>query len=428
MARLVPHAKLDSRTARAKLQDSKEHGDVYWVPVERGLALGYYKPREALPGTWYLRRKIGSKQLKRVLGLADDYADADGIKVLDYGQAQRAAIAGERTATVRATEGGFTVGDALDLWFDHYSAAARSPSAVRETRHKVNLVRKALGERKVIYLKAAEIKDWMNGIASAGRTVRGQGNERKQVTPGPDDEPREVKRRRQSTANRLLAQLKAALNHAWHEKKVSSDTEWRRVRPFKGADQPRAVHLTEREARALVKAADENFRPLVLAALLTGCRWSELREMRVGHFSRSAGTIAVLHTKGGHDRQVPLTDEGRSFFSKQVSGRPSSDFMFKREDGSQWGAQDQKRRMAAVCKKAKVVPAVGFHALRHTYGSLLAMEDVPMHVIAKAMGHRDTRMTERHYAHLAPGYVSEAIRNNLPTFGRKNRGATSRRQ
>lgn len=58
-----------------------------------------------------------------------------------------------------------------------------------------------------------------------------------------------------------------------------------------------------------------------------------------------------------------------------------------------------------------------FHILRHTHGSHLAMRGVPMAMIAKQLGHADTRMTEKHYAHLAPNYVADTIRANLPTLG-----------
>jgi integrase len=43
---------------------------------------------------------------------------------------------------------------------------------------------------------------------------------------------------------------------------------------------------------------------------------------------------------------------------------------------------------------------VNFHILRHTHGSHLAMNGVPLGVIAAQLGHADTRMTEKHYAHL----------------------------
>lgn len=35
------------------------------------------------------------------------------------------------------------------------------------------------------------------------------------------------------------------------------------------------------------------------------------------------------------------------------------------------------------------------------------MNGVPMGVIAAQRGHADTRMTEKHYAHLAPSYVAQ---------------------
>ena len=45
------------------------------------------------------------------------------------------------------------------------------------------------------------------------------------------------------------------------------------------------------------------------------------------------------------------------------------------------------------------------------------MRGVPMGIIAAQLGHADTRMTEKHYAHLAPSYVAETIRANFPNLG-----------
>ena len=45
------------------------------------------------------------------------------------------------------------------------------------------------------------------------------------------------------------------------------------------------------------------------------------------------------------------------------------------------------------------------------------MKGVPMGVIAAQLGHSDTRMTEKHYAHLAPSYVADTIRAALPGLG-----------
>ena len=44
-----------------------------------------------------------------------------------------------------------------------------------------------------------------------------------------------------------------------------------------------------------------------------------------------------------------------------------------------------------------------------------------MGVIAAQLGHADTRMTEKHYAHLAPSYVALTIRANFPVLGLEKR-------
>ena len=45
------------------------------------------------------------------------------------------------------------------------------------------------------------------------------------------------------------------------------------------------------------------------------------------------------------------------------------------------------------------------------------MNGAPLMVVARNLGHADTRMVERHYGHLAPNYVSDAIRAAAPRFG-----------
>ena len=91
--------------------------------------------------------------------------------------------------------------------------------------------------------------------------------------------------------------------------------------------------------------------------------------------------------------------------------------MFLRADGGVWGTSHQKRPLDEASKRAGISPAVNFHILRHTHGSHLAMSGVPMGVVAAQLGHADTRMTEKHYAHLAPSYVAQTIRANFPVLG-----------
>ena len=74
--------------------------------------------------------------------------------------------------------------------------------------------------------------------------------------------------------------------------------------------------------------------------------------------------------------------------------------------------------MRAACAHARIKPAVGFHTLRHTWASLTTMAGVPLLVVAKNLGHTDTRMVEKHYGHMAPSFIAKAIRRGAPRFGK----------
>jgi integrase len=66
--------------------------------------------------------------------------------------------------------------------------------------------------------------------------------------------------------------------------------------------------------------------------------------------------------------------------------------------------------------RAKVAPRISFHGLRHTWASLSAMNDMPLMVVAKNLGHVDTRMVEKHYSHMAKSFITEAIHAGAPRF------------
>jgi integrase len=67
------------------------------------------------------------------------------------------------------------------------------------------------------------------------------------------------------------------------------------------------------------------------------------------------------------------------------------------------------------CKAAEIEP-ISFHGLRHSYASLSIMAGAPLMVVAKNLGHVDTRMVEKHYGHMSPSYVADAMRAAAPNF------------
>lgn len=414
MARTVRNAKIDTRSARVKLLQRREP---YWTVLSAGCAIGYR--RGANGGTWIARfRSEDGKQHYEALGAADDARDADGLTVFSFPQAQERARtffarkARELAGHSEPLSGPYTVAKALDAYFA--DRERRGSKGLAKDRAAANVrILPALGETELPKLTTKRIRDWHTGLATAPKLTRSARTGKGRKTTAIDAKDADAVRARRATANRTLTVLKAALNHAFHESRVASDEGWRKVKPFRETDAPIVHFMSEDECRRIVNACDGAFRDLVRAALLTGCRYGELARMRASDFNAEAGTITVQVSKAGKPRHVALTDEGQALFSQLTAGRAGRDPVFVRDDGKVWGPSHQQRPLDAASNRAKIEPSATFHILRHTYASALAMRGVPMGVIAAQLGHSDTRMTEKHYAHLSPNYVAETVRAAL---------------
>jgi integrase len=176
-------------------------------------------------------------------------------------------------------------------------------------------------------------------------------------------------------------------------------------------------YLTIAEARRLINASPADFRRLVQGALETGARYGELCALTISDFNSDSGTVAIRQSKSGKPRHIVLTDDGVEFFRGLTAGRAGSEFMFVKESGEAWLRSHQADPMDRANLNAKITPPINFHGLRHTWASHAVMNGVPMLVVAKNLGHSDTRMVEKHYGHLAPSYIADAIRAGAPRFG-----------
>jgi len=437
MARLLRHSQLETRAARGRL---KARGKPYWRLVEEGLHVGYRKPRgrpgrPAAAGKWVVRRYIGQQNYAvETIAEADDYSDADGNTILNFRQAQELARERGKQLGEGGRRGRLRVAAVFADYLLHLEGEGRAAHNIRDTRYRAEaFILPELGDVYIADLTTNRLRRWRDALAKTPARLRTRKGEKQKYRdePGTDAE-----RRRRASTNRTWSILLAALNHAFREGAVNSDIEWRRLKPFAKVQATRQGHLTVAEARRVINAADpaSGFRDLVQAALYTGCRYGELCALRVSDFHR--GKIAVHQSKSGKPRDVVLNGEAIAFFEQLTAGRPRDEIMLRnrgriaraqgkpvqdagaRDDGA-WRKSEQLRLMAEVCERAKIAAAIGFHQLRHTWASLAVMNDMPMLVVARNLGHADTRMVERHYGHLAPSFVDDAIRAGAPQFGFK---------
>lgn len=413
MARTVRDAALDTRTARERLAG---RGKPYYRTLEPGLHLGYRKPTGGGAGKWVARHYVGEQAYEvETIAVADDLSDPDGVAILSFRQAQNKARERmvKRSHAAVGKTAPLTVRDVVASYLEFLESNRKS---ALDARHRAAaFIDPELGDLEADALTTERLRQWHLAMAKTQARVRTKRGEAQKHRETADSD--EARRRRRSSANRTLTILKGALNRAWRDGRVTSDAAWRRVEPFENVDAARVRYLTVAEAQRLINASSADFRPMARAALLTGARYGELIRLRVHDFNPDAGTVAIRDSKSGKPRHVVLTDEGQALFRGMAAGRAGDEFLIRKANGSPWKAAHQTRPIIEASARAKIVPAINFHGLRHTYASLAIMNGAPLLVVAKNLGHADTRMVERHYGHLAPSYVADAIRAAVPRFG-----------
>jgi site-specific recombinase XerD len=137
--------------------------------------------------------------------------------------------------------------------------------------------------------------------------------------------------------------------------------------------------------------------------------------MRAADVNVTDSRVYIAESKSGKARHVPLNTEGVALFAEHSAGKNGTAVVFTKADGTSWGKNHYVRALAAACENAEIRPAISFHELRHTYASHLAQAGVDLLAISKLLGHADTRITARHYAHLADKTLSDAV-TRLPSF------------
>jgi integrase len=393
MGQRVRETNLDNKSLRQKL---KPAGKPYWKRVREGLHLGYRRSLKG--GVWVSRIYAGGKYVTGNIGTADNFSMKPAEEFVSFEQAQDRLLAlADAACKPAAPAGPYTVDQALNDYFSH-SEANGSKSIVDAKQRADKLIRPALGSVPVDDLTREQLKAWHNSLSKRG-----------------DPKSQDDIRRKKSTANRVLAIMKASLNFAFREGRVTTDVAWRAVKPFGEVETARVRHFSVSECQRLVNSSRGAFRDLVNAALFSGCRYGELCRLRVRDFRADSGTIYIERSKSGNARHVVLTEEGQAFFRQMTAGRLADDVMFLK-NGLAWSTSHQVRYMAEACKNANIAPA-GFHILRHSYASLLVMNGAPLTVIAANLGHANTKMVEKHYGHMTQSYLAEQIRKHSPEFG-----------
>jgi len=169
------------------------------------------------------------------------------------------------------------------------------------------------------------------------------------------------------------------------------------------------------EAEALIAAEEDNWKAMIITALKTGLRQGELLELRRADVSPNLDMIRVSRsyfrgqvtsTKSGRAREIPLCDTVRMILAEQLASH-RHELVFCEKRGGQLTAPQCRKPLVRACRKAGL-REIGWHVLRHTFASHLAMKGAPLKVVQELMGHSSMTMTLR-YSHLSPQARHSAV-------------------
>lgn len=235
---------------------------------------------------------------------------------------------------------------------------------------------------------------------------------------------------------RLIADLEAAGKAGWTVRNVlttlSSLMSWAKRRgmvpsnpvgDLEAREKPKVGRKHQRvferhEIEALLKAADDKYRPLVATAVFSGLRLMELLALRWQDVDFANGYMRVrcqlsrkgglkeLKTESGRRDVVLMPELGRLLRRHKAASRYSkeADFVFASAAGTPLNWRNvETRGFDEAVERAKLRRTDGkpvLHDCRHMFASLLIAQGLDIVFISRQLGHANPATTLRIYAHL----------------------------
>jgi len=225
-----------------------------------------------------------------------------------------------------------------------------------------------------------------------------------------------LQKNKPATVNRLIATIKHLFTKAIEWDMVEEEV-LKRVRKVKFLEENnrRLRYLSKEECQKLIEECDKHLRPIVITALNTGMRRSEILTLRWAENVDLNYNFILLEqpmTKNGERREIPINSTLQETLTELFRGtkeRPRRiDIPWVFYDPSTGRPyQNVKRSFASACRRAKIKDFT-FHDLRHTFASHLVMSGVDLTTVKELLGHKTLTMTLR-YAHLAPSHKVKAV-------------------
>ncbi|MGX1159838.1 site-specific recombinase XerD [Arthrobacter sp. SLBN-100] len=204
--------------------------------------------------------------------------------------------------------------------------------------------------------------------------------------------------------------------------------------PPKRFDRALITYLSEAEVDAILAACDQTTwtgrrdHALLLLAVQTGLRISELTGLTSTDVHLGAGAHVACHGKGRKDRITPLTSSTVTVLRNWLDGQHGDpkEPLFPTRSGSRLSRDAIEHRIAHYASTAAVAcpslhgRTITAHVLRHTCAMRLLHAGVDTSVIALWLGHENVDTTQI-YLHADLELKEKALDRTKPPNGRAGR-------
>jgi len=264
-----------------------------------------------------------------------------------------------------------------------------------------------------------------------------------EITPGRISAYKAYLREKGRSASTINHQ-RGVLSHAF--KKAVREWEWVKENPVEKISREKVSNardrwLTLEEEQKLidvcviyatgsgnVQVPHYWLQEIVIFDLNTGMRMDEVLSLEWPHIDLFRKTATVMRSKNGEKRTIPLNRRAFELLKGKTKVRNiKGDYVFASETGTKVDACNLRRGFYGALKRAGIID-FRFHDLRHTFATRLAQAGIDLYKIAKLLGHKDIKMTQR-YSHHCP----ESLRDGVEVLDRistilvqsKEKGATT---
>jgi integrase len=246
-----------------------------------------------------------------------------------------------------------------------------------------------------------------------------KGSARKDRKTGAAIPAKEYKRSG-ATVNRYVACLSAALSFAVKERQLIDRNPVSNI-SRKKEPRGRTRFLSDEERSALLDACEKStwtpLRTLVLLAITTGARKSELTGLLWSDVDLKNGRALLRETKNGEQRVLPVAGKALdSLRELKLQNSARSEYVFPQPSGLPGPYLHFDSHWYAALKAAGISGGFHFHDLRHTCASYLAKQGCSLLEIANVLGHKTLAMVKR-YAHLVDDDKARVIEKMIAAKG-----------